>query len=856
VIPKYLRLSGFLSYKETVELDFTQFRLACVSGSNGAGKSSLLDAITWALFGQARRRDDSLIYGDGKTVKDAEVIFEFYYETSLYRVQRSKVRNKSTVLEFFVSDGDGNWKTLTEASVRETEGRIQRILRMDYDTFINASFFLQGKADQFAQQRPADRKRILASILGLEVWEVYRERAVERRKQIEIEQANISGQLEEIQSELKEEDVRKARLAQLEDALTNASALRQAQEKLLENLRRLAASVTEQRRLVEVLSGQEKGARQRLEDSREKLAARKEECLAIREQLAHAAEIEAAYQDWQETRKQLTHWETVASNFRQHEAQRSAPLMAIESERSRLEQECTSLLAQQRTVQEQESFRPRLQSQLIAVHTRHVELSTRLEQRPALEKKLLEIQDTRADARASNDRMKAEMGELKERIERLKQASGVTCPLCGQPLSTEDRFHHVEELETLGKEKGDLYRANQEWLRQSEQLRKDAEVELVALRQVETQMNAQQREADKLALQETQIEQLIVNWQAGGAVRLQELTGILETRAYAVKARAELASIDAVLRELGYDAAAHDAARRAEQAGRISEEHLRELEANRARLEPLEREVPALEQQVDKYLAEAERQRSDLQAARAKYEDEASHLPDLDKSEAETINLREQENRLRTELGGAVQKVEVLKNLRQRQKTFNDRLEEIKQQVTRLKILERAFSKDGVPALLIEQALPEIEEQANKILEELTDNNMSVYLETQKDYKDNTREDKKETLNILVSDSVGSREYELCSGGEAFRVNFAIRLALSRMLTKRAGARMQMLVIDEGFGSQDAEGLQHVVEVIKQVQYDFATILVITHLEELKDAFPARIEVEKTANGSQLKVVA
>jgi len=448
------------------------------------------------------------------------------------------------------------------------------------------------------------------------------------------------------------------------------------------------------------------------------------------------------------------------------------------------------------------------------------------------------------------------MSELKERIERLKQTSGATCPLCGQPLSPEDRLHLVDELETQGKEKGDLYRANQEWLRQSEQLRKDAEVELVSLRQVETQLNAQQREADKLALQENQVEQVIVNWQAGGAVRLQELTGMLENHAYAVKARADLASIDATLKDLGYDAAAHDAVRRAEQAGRASEEHLRQLETNRARLEPLEREIPSLEQQVEKYAAESEKQAQDLQTARAKYEEEAARLPDLDKVESETINLREQENQLRTDLGGAVQKVEVLKSLRQRQKGLTARQGEIKQQVARLKVLERAFGKDGVPALLIEQALPEIETQANELLDRLTNGEMSVRFATQKDFKDKNRDDKKETLDILISDSAGTREYELFSGGEAFRVNFAIRLALSQVLAKRAGARLQMLVIDEGFGSQDIEGRQRLIEAINQVQHDFARVLVITHLEELKDAFPARIEVEKTASGSSLKVIA
>jgi exonuclease SbcC len=92
------------------------------------------------------------------------------------------------------------------------------------------------------------------------------------------------------------------------------------------------------------------------------------------------------------------------------------------------------------------------------------------------------------------------------------------------------------------------------------------------------------------------------------------------------------------------------------------------------------------------------------------------------------------------------------------------------------------------------------------------------------------------------------------SGGEAFRVNFAIRLALSEVLAQRAGARQQTLVVDEGFGSQDAQGRQRLIEAINLVRQDFAKILVITHIEELKDAFPTRIEIEKTPRGSTIRV--
>ncbi len=261
MIPKYLRISGFLSYQEPIELDFTGFELACISGHNGAGKSSLLDAMTWAMFGQARRRDDSVI---NSHCDAAEVIFDFWYEKHLYRVQRSKQPGKSTILEFYLHDQE-RWRPLTEHTVRDTEDRIEQTLRMDYETFINASFFLQGKADQFAQQRPGDRKRILSSILGLEMWETYRERTYDRRRRLELDLAATDRLLAEINTELNEEDERRSRLAGLKQSLAQLEELRKEKGKNLEHIRRLKSSLDEQRRLVDMLSAQLRSARDRLE---------------------------------------------------------------------------------------------------------------------------------------------------------------------------------------------------------------------------------------------------------------------------------------------------------------------------------------------------------------------------------------------------------------------------------------------------------------------------------------------------------------------------------------------------------------------------------------------------------------
>ena len=122
------------------------------------------------------------------------------------------------------------WRPLTERTLRDTQARIEHILRLDYDTFVNVSFFLQGRADQFAQQPPTRRKEILGAILGLEAWEIYRERAAERRKAVERELDSVDGRVAEIDAELAEEEPRKAHLAELESQLKGLAASRKLQE--------------------------------------------------------------------------------------------------------------------------------------------------------------------------------------------------------------------------------------------------------------------------------------------------------------------------------------------------------------------------------------------------------------------------------------------------------------------------------------------------------------------------------------------------------------------------------------------------------------------------------------------------
>ena len=165
--------------------------------------------------------------------------------------------------------------------------------------------------------------------------------------------------------------------------------------------------------------------------------------------------------------------------------------------------------------------------------------------------------------------------------------------------------------------------------------------------------------------------------------------------------------------------------------------------------------------------------------------------------------------------------------------------------------LAYAFGRRGVQAMIIETAIPEIEDEANRILSRMTDGRMHVKFETQRDVRSGMGTI--ETLDIKISDELGTRNYEMFSGGEGFRVNFAIRIALSRLLAHRAGTRLQTLVVDEGFGSQDQEGRDRIVEAIQAIEPEFEKILIITHLEDLRDRFPVRIEVIQDTAGLDIR---
>ncbi len=327
----------------------------------------------------------------------------------------------------------------------------------------------------------------------------------------------------------------------------------------------------------------------------------------------------------------------------------------------------------------------------------------------------------------------------------------------------------------------------------------------------------------------------------------------LDEAKYAPNERAEREQVRHRIHTLNYNAEHHQ---------RISQQlaALQDAPAQYERLQVAERDLENAQTQLktaQKRLSELternEQARQRLTEIAAAINRAESTLEEANTLEKNIAQMRAQRDSLLQKNAALQSQIEHCDALSAEQNAVKEKIKSCERDIRIYRELTTAFGKDGIQALIIEQAIPEIEEEANRILARLTDNRTQIALESLRDLKTGGT---RETLDIKISDELGERSYELYSGGEAFRIDFSIRIALSKLLARRTGTRLRTLVIDEGFGTQDAEGLDHLVEAIQAISGDFEKILVITHIESLKQAFPVRIEVTKYPDlGSRFEVL-
>lgn len=900
MIPQKLQIKNFLSYGPTLQtIDFSHHSLICLSGKNGHGKSALLDAMTWALWGQARKvsgaaKADQGLLRLGQT--QMLVVFDFLFGGKQYRIRREYMETYGkpvNVLEFGMVDTETDTLIpLTDKTIRTTQEKIEQTLRLDFESFSNSAFLRQGSSNEFSKKSPKDRKQILATILGLDQYEVIRKLAMEKIKDAYNKKTVLTTLQEKKLQELTAQETLDAELARLDAEMQilanteqhlNATqtihaknrALYDEQQKQYHNfsfqLQQLNDHATAQKQqLIELFTQwrlinkkkQSLHSVHHLEQTKNKIiAAIAQHQKLFQENLEHRQALLTTTQQLNIIEQQYKDEHT-----KQHHA------LQLELERLRAEQKNYEnvLLNNDKQIKQLNADDATLSAEITA----HEKAVASIVQKP----------DTIALAEAHLEKRKAayqhfvslgnwinsELASLSNK-KKLVHEDDPSCPLCEQNLSaSRKRFlkvnfekqesflaHRLRRLKRIIPALKEILIAQHAQITQDKEMLKHAENGTLKITELtSTRAKTAQHIAELITTSErhqTEIAahaKIIADKQKQIAEQLTH-TQKIENPDYCALAQQkqllEQKLLNHVYRENDY---------------KKDQEQLKHIELQLADHQALQKDVAQQEGRKN----ETNKLCTALKALKLSARETELKRAALGDLTAQLHALQEKEKDLESQRATLKSKNELLLHAKGSIENQHKHLAKIKEEfhqeqinITQLdaiiddyQAIATATGKDGIQALLIEEAIPEIEQEANLLLSRLTNNQAQIFIESLRDLK---KGGTKETLDIKISDQAGIRPYELFSGGEAFRIDFALRIAISKLLARRAGTALQTLIIDEGFGSQDEEGLGHIMDALHKIQDDFSKIIIVSHLPAMKDQFPVQFFIEKGVQGSTVSII-
>ena len=860
MIPVKLALKNFLSYGEDVPpLDFTQFHIACLSGNNGQGKSALLDALTWAVWGEGRKasqekKADSSLLRIGQ--KDMQVEFVFDLEGDRYRIIRNySLAGKSSRsgLEFQVfNQEDNEYISLTGSSIRETQGKIIKTLRIDYQTFINSAFILQGRIDEFSRKSARERKEILSEILGLSRYDELANLAKSHLRKINNIIITKESRLEYIYQETANLDFYKEKIKELSESYKEISQKIKMEEKKAGKLKEEINILKHKSEQCAELEDRIEQYRQEIARGQKQIELRKKEIIDCQRIISQKEKVLNDFENYQRFNTENNEFSRKLQQIRKIEEERVLTERKIESERVNLEVGVRNKKDRHKDLKMKAEQGIKNRTKLLELEKKMKEIKSLEGQSEEIRQKGSELKVKISSIKGQIERLEKDNKDNQEKLRLLRENPEGECPLCEAKLNAE-RKRKIED--NINKEINLNIKRIEKLRKEMEESSKQKDRLVEKWRETNQKLKYKdiwQQELSKAYLEReesTQARKLMVGLQE----EIKKLEKIIQEKRYALEEQKKLKEIEGQIKNIGYDEARHRLLNR-------KIEELSNAPLEKAKLEEAEKKIDSLKDGLSELKENYQQKKlnlKDLEKKKEKVRIELKELPSLKEKLVQEERLLNSEQILKDnileERGGYQSKFDQCLKLGKEKKKISKKLEESKKEQNIYQKLIVAFGKNGIQALIIENALPEIEEEANNLLSKLTNNSTQISIESLRDLKSGGI---KETLDIKISDELGIRDYELYSGGEAFRIDFSLRIALSKLLTRRAGTKLRTLVMDEGFGTQDEEGIDNLVQAIQSISDDFDKILVITHLESLKNAFPVRIEVTKLPEiGSRFEII-
>jgi exonuclease SbcC len=806
VRPHKLTLEGFTSFREKLELDFKGLDLFAITGPTGAGKSSLIDAIVFALYGQVPRVGDDYKQLISHGAERLSVMLEFGVGKERYRIART-VRPDKPSQQRFERITSGATEPIADR-VKEMRAEVDRILGLDYDGFTRSVVLPQGQFDAFLKGEPKERRKILVGLLNLSVYERMQQIANQRSSAAKNEAEFIKRQLETDFGSATQEalDQKKAELKSAQGCAKQAEASLQALNEAAALAQQARAQRKEQARLAKDHSDETK----RLDAANATLDGAGQ----ARKALASDLDKLSAYKD--------AH---AYDEGRHHTLVRANPL------------------AEQLVTLQQQSARATK-----SAADKKKELDEAKKAIAQEEKALPDLETAEAQAKEAETAARAEKEEAHREHAALALRHGLKpgepCPVCAQSVKAvpKGKAPALDAIETKLKKAEAAVRSAQEKLQQARLAQGQRKAKAESLERELKQAEEQEKEAAKLAKKvQDALEE--AGFEAKGGDGAQELVAALQKELQALdSARKAKADLETKLKEIEQKRAKLDADVAAATAQR---------DVLKARLQDLEKKNDETAQHLDEtQLALGKLAKRDAWIALLP--------PPLGKDESDVVeSLREGRQR---ETAAAQAKVATLTHeVQATEKALLRAAELLEKRLTLdrdaalAKTLADHLKAHELIAWIQEEALTRLAEAGSRHLQKLSQNRYTLRLGCGTEELAARAEQDFYVVDAWNGDAI--RSVRTLSGGETFLASLALALALAESLTElgaesRATDALDSLFLDEGFGSLDSDTLDTVVGALDALHGGDRLVGIVTHVRELAERLPSRLEVTRRGNAA------
>ena len=923
--PLKLTMSAFGSYAGKNVIDFTgqQQGIFLITGDTGAGKTTIFDAITYALYNQTsggERNGNMMRSQYAQPEAETYVELEFLYRGQTYRVRRNpdykitktlkngKIREQKVPHSVELTLPDG---TVFPEKKNATDAKIIEILGLTADQFSQIVMIAQGDFLKLLYTKSDERKMIFSKLFRTDIyWKIQEnlrrksmemdERIQENDRAFEQEKSRIiplpeSEELpldelverlrERVKDALKEQNLRRANVEELNKKITKYEEI----NKLFVSLEKIRRTGKE----LEARQAESKERRQQIENARkaDKVLVAEQQNLRQQQEVEQSAQAIAKMTETLANDQEM--FETLKTQQQEAEAKQKREAADIQKKMLALEQSFPSYEALQNARSEEQQAK-KVWEDLGKIseesfHKKKAGIAALKEQQKRQEqvveqtKKNWEQTSLSASESAKHYEhmyeafLKEQAGILAENL-----SAGCPCPVCGStvhpdPAKLSD--HAVTELEVeqakktraAAEEKRDLaYAAFEAEKTEKQKLAQAVEKEEADFVLAQTIAKQQRKEAEQnyVSLQKIaeQIrEKLVYPSLAEAKKQYAAMQKALEAAEQEIeRKRQKVSELAEAMNTLKGQKLAEEEnqktskklaaktekeyAKLLEKSGFVSEEtyHLAILpERSRSKLEREEKEYESqcLRQQSEQKLLEKQvsgKTYTETTELNEQLKAEKQALKEAEKTYMELHTAYENDRSVLQNCAVYLEKGKKLESedqvIKSLSKTANGRLS--------------GSAKIDFETYIQRQYFKQIIHEANKRLLTMSNHQFILKLKEEASTGRKTNEGLDLSVYSLVTDS--ERDVKTLSGGESFLAALAMALGLSDIVERSAGAiHPDMMFIDEGFGSLDAQSRQQAIEVLAELAGDSRMVGIISHVTELKEQIDRKLVVNRTDNGSR-----